>query len=67
MVFAFGVGQGEWAWAVRQMRAATLKGGGGVCVDGAGAPTGGNSIVIRGTNVSLHLSFVDTLAAQEVL
>jgi len=66
MVFAFGVGQGEWAWAVLQMRAATLKREGG-CVHGAGAPTGGNSIVIRGTNVSLHLSFVDPLAAQEVL
>lgn len=38
MVFAFGVGQGEWAWAVRQMRAATLKGGGG-CVCGWGRGT----------------------------
>jgi len=44
----------EWDLAVQQMRAATKKGGVVWC-----APTGGNSIVIRGTNVSLHLSFVD--------
>jgi len=56
MVFGYGVwwGKGMRDLAVQQMRAATKKGGVVWC-----APTGGNSIVIRGTNVSLHLSFVD--------
>jgi len=55
-VFGYGVwwGKGMRDLAVQQMRAATKKGGVVWC-----APTGGNSIVILGTNVSLHLSFVD--------
>lgn len=46
--------------AVQQMRAETKKKKGGVVRtegDGTADTDRGNSIVIRGTNVSLHLSF----------